>query len=195
LLIELRSFLVVQNVIHDLTTSFTNELSGKEVSLRDAQMQLREVASELTDLRGKIADMQQSVESADFYGERVKRLTLIMEQEAPRLREGSDVAGPLRVQVSSVDVGHRLLLDSMRELDRIAVSMIRSTANPPPTELLCKKIISQCLAVPFDDIDKLLDPLAQAVATDGNASDLNLGELNRFMSRVKGREGGSEATV
>lgn len=180
----------MQGVIHDLTTSFTNELSNKELSLRDAQLQLREVTSELTDLRTKIADMQQAIESAEYYGERVKRLHLILEQEALKDARFVTVSEPMSVQfaVASVEAGQQILKDSLLELDSVARSFVKTGSTPPTSELLCKKIISQCLSVPFDEIDKLLDPLAQAVATDGNASDLNLGELNRFMSRVRGRE-------
>lgn len=181
-------------MIHDLTSSFSSELSNKELSLRKAQLQLREVTSELTELRSKIGDMQQSMEDADYFGERVKRLTFIMDQEGARLEKsatGGDKV-PFRVEIASIEVARKELQESSQELEKVAAALIKRGSYPPATELLCKKIISQCLSVPFDEVERLLDPLSQAVATDGNA-DLNLGELNRFMSRVKATQSAATA--
>ncbi|KAI9013607.1 hypothetical protein DFJ74DRAFT_291973 [Hyaloraphidium curvatum] len=182
----------IQTIIHDLTASFTSEISDKEGSLRTAQTRLREVTSELTDVRGKVADLQTAVESAEFYAERVRKLTFVLEDEAAKVATKSEEtsgpeAGGIAVEPDSIDAATAMLQTAKAELDGAAATLMRASTTPPTTELLCKKIISQCLSVPFHEIDKLLDPLAQAVATDGNAADFNLGELNRFMSRVQSK--------
>jgi uncharacterized coiled-coil protein SlyX len=57
-------------------------------------------------------------------------------------------------------------------------------------ELSCKKIISACCNVPLRNVDEILQPLLDALESEGSNLDLRI--VSGFMSRVRQNSGNSE---
>lgn len=68
---------------------------------------------------------------------------------------------------------------------RAQVATLRSHSTE--RELQCKKLIATCCNIQLEQVDELLQPLMQAVESDGR--DLDLSRVAGFMTKVKQQEG------
>ncbi|KAI8821775.1 uncharacterized protein EV422DRAFT_431168 [Fimicolochytrium jonesii] len=101
----------------------------------------------------------------------------------------------LRAQLATKERTERHLRSEIARLRSLTPSALSPTATaltpsptsplhpqPTPTELLCKKLISQCCSVPLESVDAMLDPLLKAVESD---REVDVEKVGGFMMGVR----------
>ncbi|KAI9014814.1 hypothetical protein BC832DRAFT_546543 [Gaertneriomyces semiglobifer] len=197
----------VQQMVDDMSSSFSTEMKAKADQLAETRSQLCEVTRELAEVRKQnnllrkenamLPDLIQRIKNLEscLAEEMAKAIGRASDKDAPFAAHPLDGVAPAAgnaTDLASLEAELAALRQSLRAKEAMEASLhsqiIKLRSSTDKSELGCKKIIAACLGVPIENVDDLLTPLLQAIESDGGELDMNA--LAAFMSSVKRREAG-----
>ncbi|TPX64730.1 hypothetical protein SpCBS45565_g05658 [Spizellomyces sp. 'palustris'] len=197
----------VQQMVDEMSCTFSAEMKVKADQLTEARNQLRQVTKELADVRKQnhilrkenqmLPEMVQQIKNLErCLGEEMAKCntTAIHDQRSTDSTPGGMVTGGITETKQPPQDPHgelaalRRTLQEKEALERsLRSEIIRLKSTSGKSELGCKKIIAACCNVPVESVDELLNPLLQAVESD---KEVDMSAVAGFMMDVKRREGG-----
>ncbi|EEB07709.1 MBF transcription factor complex subunit Cdc10 [Schizosaccharomyces japonicus yFS275] len=190
----------VTEVITSLDRDFQDEMAAKQSMVDSTYAQLREATKRLADLRQQLDRSRRQADLLSELRQRSKNLELsIQEQksELARIGEGSHVGFN-----SFSSSGMPIAIDedpskmSVEELQRFiyAYEKNEQLLNRLSNELWqrnsdikskCRRVVSLCTGVEEERVDSLLESLLQAVESDGQPGEVDMGRVAGFLRVVK----------
>jgi hypothetical protein len=169
---------------------------GEEVRnsdfLMETQTQLKDMSRELAKVRKQNQAYREHQNSIPHLKLRIRNLEDAMGRQLIPAQAYSEF-NPDPIDINNAEAllhrlesYHHLLVEADSREQALRHEIITLRGNVGQQELKCKRIIGGCCNIPIEQVDDFVDPLLEAIESDGN--EMDLGQAAAFVSRTLQQE-------
>ncbi|WBW71999.1 DNA-binding transcription factor, MBF transcription factor complex subunit Cdc10 [Schizosaccharomyces osmophilus] len=190
----------VTDVITSLDKDFQDEMAAKQSMIDNTYTQLRESTKKLAEFREQLrrsethtlmlSEMKQRCKNLEVSIEEQKNELLALDKNfnSANLSESIDADAPFMVNSKNIpsltELKIRIAAYERNEarLNALAETLHHRNAN---IKSKCRRVVSLCTGVEETKVDSLLESLLQAVESDGQQGEVDMGRVAGFLRVVK----------